>query len=49
VGIKSVKTFLKYKAEEFITIYEEKTRKKADFGVNDINFSLELAKELEIT
>ncbi len=46
-GIKSVNCFLKYEAEEFISIYENKTRKKADFGVNDINFSLELAKELE--
>ncbi len=47
VGIKSVKTFIKYKPEEFINIYENKTKKKADFGVNDINFSIELAKELE--
>ncbi|KPA15107.1 hypothetical protein MHK_004686, partial [Candidatus Magnetomorum sp. HK-1] len=31
-----------------INIYENKTKKKADFGVNDINFSIELAKELEI-
>ena len=48
VGIKSVKSFINYKAEEFINIYENKTKKKADFGVNDINFSIELAKELEI-
>ncbi len=47
VGIKSVKTFVKFKAEEFINIYENKTQKKADFGVNDINFSIEIAKELE--
>ena len=47
VGIKSVKTFVKYKAEDFINIYENKTQKKADFGVNDIRFSIELAKELE--
>ena len=47
VGIKSVKTFIKYRPEEFISIYENKTKKKADFGVNDINFSIELAKELE--
>ncbi len=47
VGIKSVKTFVKYSAQEFIRIYENKTQKKADFGVNDINFSIELAKELE--
>ncbi len=48
VGINSVKTFIKYRPEEFISIYENKTKKKADFGVNDINFSIELAKELEI-
>ncbi len=47
VGIKSVKTFQNYCAEEFISIYENKTGKKADFGVNDINFSIELAKKLE--
>jgi len=47
VGITSVKNFAGYKAEEFISIYEDKTLKKADFGVNDINFSIELAKELE--
>ncbi|MCP4344337.1 MAG: DUF4332 domain-containing protein [Desulfobacterales bacterium] len=47
VGIKSVKTFIKYRPEELISIYENKTKKKADFGVNDMNFSIELAKELE--
>ncbi len=47
VGIRSVQNFVKYKADEFISIYENKTHKKADFGVNDINFSIELAKELE--
>lgn len=47
VGITSVKTFIQYKPEEFISIYESKTKKKADFGVNDITFSIELAKELE--
>ena len=46
VGIKSVNDFVKYEAHEFITIYENKTGKKADFGVNDISFSLEIAKEL---
>ena len=46
VGIKSVKTFIKYKPEDIINIYEETTKKKADFGVNDISFSIELAKEL---
>ena len=47
VGIHSIKIFIEVSAEEFIEIYEEKTQKKADFGVNDINFSLELARHLE--
>jgi nucleotidyltransferase/DNA polymerase involved in DNA repair len=47
VGIKSVKVFIKHSPAEFIEIYENETRKKADFGVNDIKFSIELAKELE--
>ena len=46
VGIKSVKAFVEYTAEDFIRIYEEQTKKKADFGVGEIEFSLELAKEL---
>ena len=44
VGIKSIKEFVEYTAEEFIRIYEEKEQKKADFGINEIQFSLELAK-----
>ena len=48
VGIKSIKEFVEYTAEDFIKIYEEKMQKKADFGVNEIQFSLELAKELDI-
>ncbi len=48
-GIESVKTFVKYNAEEFISIYENKTQKKADFGVNDMKFSIELAKDLGTT
>jgi hypothetical protein len=48
VGIKTVKEFVKITAEEFIRIYEEKEHKKADFGINEIQFSLELAKELDI-
>jgi hypothetical protein len=48
VGIRSVKEFVEYTAEDFIRIYEEQTQKKADFGVGEIQFSLELAKELEI-
>jgi hypothetical protein len=48
VGIKSIKEFVEVTAEEFIRIYEEKEQKKADFGANEIQFSLELAKELDI-
>jgi len=48
VGIKSIKEFVGKTPEEFIKIYEEKEQKKADFGINEIQFSLELAKELDI-
>jgi len=48
VGIKSIKSFTEYTAEDFVRIYEEKNQKKADFGANEIQFSLELAKELDI-
>ncbi len=48
VGIKSIKAFIEFTAEDFIRIYEEKNQKKADFGVNEIQFSLELARELDI-
>jgi hypothetical protein len=49
VGIKSVKAFIEYTAEDVIRIYEEQTQKKADFGVGEIQFSLDLAKELAAT
>ena len=48
VGIKSIREFAQHTAEDFVRIYEKETGKKADFGVNEIEFSLELAKELEI-
>lgn len=48
VSIHSIGEFAKHTAEDFIEIYEKETGKKADFGVNEIEFSLELAKELEI-
>jgi predicted flap endonuclease-1-like 5' DNA nuclease len=47
VGIHSIQEFICYSAEDFIEIYETKTHKKADFGVNEIEFSLVLARELE--
>ncbi len=46
VGIKSLEKFISHTAEDFIRIYEEQTQKKADFGINEIQFSLQLAKEL---
>ncbi|MCP4140613.1 MAG: DUF4332 domain-containing protein [Chloroflexi bacterium] len=46
VGVKSVSDFVKYTGADFIRIYEEKTGKKADFGAGEIEFSLELAREL---
>ena len=48
IGIRSIKEFVECTAEDFIRIYEEQTQKKADFGVGEIQFSLELAKELDI-
>lgn len=48
VGIQSIQEFVAKTAEEIIGIYEEKEQKKADFGINEIQFSLELAKELDI-
>lgn len=47
LGIQSLRDFIQYSAEEFIEIYETQTQKKADFGVNEIEFSLVLARELE--
>ena len=35
-------------AEEIVRTYEEIEKKKADFGENEIQFSLELARELDI-
>lgn len=48
MGIKSVKEFVECTSEDLIRIYEEQTQKKADFGVSEIQFSLELAKELDL-
>jgi hypothetical protein len=47
MGIRSIKEFVETLAEEFIRIYEEKTEKKADFGINEIQFSLDIAKDLD--
>jgi len=48
VGVKSVNDFKTYSGEDFIQIYEKATMKKADFSVNDINFSLDMARLLSI-
>ena len=47
VGIQSIEELVQYTAEEIIRIYEEKEGKRADFGVHEIQFSLDLAKELD--
>lgn len=49
VDIHSVHKFVQYSANEFIDIYEAQTQKKADFGINEIEFSLILARELEVS
>lgn len=46
VGVTSVQDFVTYSGEEMVNLYEENTGKKADFSSADIEFSLELAKEL---
>ena len=48
VDIKTIEEFIGHTAGEIIRIYEEKEGKKADFGENEIQFSLELAKELDV-
>jgi len=48
VGVQSVHEFAQYSASEFVTIYEAQTQKKADFGINEIEFSLILARDLEV-
>ena len=48
VGIRTVEEFVQKTPEEFIKIYEEKEQKKADFGVAEIGFALEHARDLDI-
>ena len=48
LGICSVGDFLEHSAADFVRIYEEQTQNKADFSLAEIQFSLELAKELEL-
>ena len=48
IGIKTIKDFIEHQAQDIIRIYEEKEQKKADFGINEVQFSLVLAKDLDI-
>ncbi|MCK5076496.1 MAG: hypothetical protein KAR38_08975, partial [Calditrichia bacterium] len=48
VGIHSIKQLISHSPEELVNIYEEKSGKKADFSADDIRFSIDLAKELDI-
>jgi phage anti-repressor protein len=48
VGIQTIQDFVAINAQEFIWIYEREEGKKADFGVQDIQFSLEMARDLDI-
>lgn len=45
-GVDSVEEFVTCTGEQFIEIYEQKTGKKADFSIHDINFSIEIGHEL---
>ncbi len=47
VGVRSIEEFKGLTARSFIQIYEDKMDKKADFGENEISFSIELAKQLD--
>ena len=46
IGIHSKAEFIEKSAEEIVAIYERETGKKADFGVNEIQFSLDVARRL---
>ena len=46
-GIDSTQTLMKYTGEQIRSRYEERTQRKADFTSRDIDFTLEIAKELE--
>jgi nucleotidyltransferase/DNA polymerase involved in DNA repair len=48
IGIDSVKSFIHHSAEEIIKIYEDINKKKADFTLSDIQFTLEMARELDL-
>jgi hypothetical protein len=48
LGIKSTMELVGYSGEEIIRIYEQATQKKADFGIAEIQFTLDLARELTL-
>lgn len=48
LGVKTIEHFVQKTPREIITMYEQKEKKKADFGENEMQFSLNLAKELKI-
>ena len=48
IGIKTIKDLNRCSAEAVISKYEEQEGRKADFSANEIQFSLNLAKELDI-
>ena len=47
-GIHSIRKLKSYTAEEIIQLYEDKFQQKADFSLRDMNFSLEIARSLDI-
>jgi predicted flap endonuclease-1-like 5' DNA nuclease len=48
VGIRTVKEVQEYTPEEIVKIYQQTTGRKADFSAGDIQFSLELARTLDL-
>jgi len=47
-GIHSIRELKSYTAEEVIMLYEDTFQQKADFSLRDMNFSLEIARSLDI-
>ena len=48
LGIRTVKEVQEYKPEEIVEIYQQETGRKADFSAADIQFSLDLARALDL-
>lgn len=48
LGIRTVKEVQEYKPEEIVEIYQQETGLKADFNAADIQFSLDLARALDL-